>query len=264
MTTLGHHGLLFGENGGGAWDPSFLSPQLWFDDSTAVVDASGFASSWASKGSLSSSATNSTAAQQPLIVPAGLNGRRTLRFDGTDDRLLIANSRSLFQNALAGWIFIVCKKIGSDASAVSRSIVRWDTSTTGNIRFGIYANDGTAGQQNRPAVLARRLDANALTSTRDSVGRADTWVAVLATADWANRVLSLYVNGSLQGQATSAWDAGGTTSNTQSNYVGIAGSSTGATLFGGEIACLIAGAGAIPGTSDRTELFNWSLNRYGV
>lgn len=247
-----------------AWTPASLTvpPSLWLDDQSAVTDVSGLASQWNDRSSNGWHATQGTSGNRPTIVASALNGHRVLRADGNDALSLPIGSRSLFRNVTSGWIFCVANKTGSDVGATSRRVIVWTNNST-SARFGLYWDDATSGAQNRLVIGARRLDAgayNRLESTTTSVG---AWVMALAAVDWSARTINLYINGSLDGTVTGAFDASGATSNSTSADVSLYASPSISAPWVGDNAAALAGV-TIPGSGDIDRLFGYYAHRYGL
>ena len=93
----------------GTWPIAFLNPtqitglQLWLDASDAqtlfdattggsLVAADGTVARWQDKSGNNRHATQSTAGSRPARKASLINGRDALRFDGSDDRLIVPTS----------------------------------------------------------------------------------------------------------------------------------------------------------------------------
>lgn len=259
----GHHGILLAGSKT-LWTPANLTnpASLWYDDQSALTNVSGNCSQRNDRSSNAWNQTQGTATQRPQIIAGGLNGLTTLRYDGSNDCLVIpAGGRAIYNAATAGWLFGVYNKTGSDGAPISRRVFVF-TNNGGGARLGIYWDDGTSGAQNRIVVGARRLDAgayNRVQSTSTSVGQ---WVAVMAVVNWTARTVDLYVNGALDASLALAFDASGATSATDSATATTGAASTGGTPWAGDEACSLCG-NAIT-TDDIDRLFGAYMWRYGL
>ena len=84
--------------GGGA--PTRVTPltiagagavQLWLPADTGITIGAAGVSTWADRSGFGRHATMAVSASQPLLVPNVAKGRPAVRFDGTDDYLIIAH-----------------------------------------------------------------------------------------------------------------------------------------------------------------------------
>ena len=95
------------------WTPGMLAaaPKLWLDDESALTMSSGAVSAWADRSGLGMHLSQATAASQPTVSPDLLNGKRMLRFDGSNDYLGATSTLSgaLFRNTGYGYILMVMK-----------------------------------------------------------------------------------------------------------------------------------------------------------
>ena len=95
------------------------SALLWLRADAGVTQSSNAVSAWASQGSVSGvSATQSTGAAKPTLVPGALNGRPVLRFDG-GDYLELAYNASL-DPASALTLAVVCRSTATSRVVVGR------------------------------------------------------------------------------------------------------------------------------------------------
>ncbi|HKL02063.1 MAG TPA: hypothetical protein VJ911_00255, partial [Cryomorphaceae bacterium] len=76
------------------WTPDELGALLWLDadDASTVTESGGFVTQWNNKAGGSYNAVQSVSGQRPVYQASGLNGKNTMRFDGTDDFLRIAHN----------------------------------------------------------------------------------------------------------------------------------------------------------------------------
>lgn len=118
------------------WTPAHLTvaPKIWLDHTSPITDVSGYASAWANRGSAGGSFTQSTSSYRPEIVASGLNGRRILRFDGSND-VLKAGSIAVLQGNKA-WHFVVLKK-RTAATPTWGAIPTWAHALTTSNKLGL-------------------------------------------------------------------------------------------------------------------------------
>jgi hypothetical protein len=246
------------------WTPANLvnAAKLWYDDRSTLTNVSGVCSQRNDRSSNAWHQTQSTSSQRPQIIANGLNGRTTIRYDGSNDCLAVpSGALGIFNAASAGWMFGVYKKIGSDAVATSRRVFLFTNNSTG-VRIGIYWDDANSGAQNRIVAGARRTDAGAYNRVQSSSTSSDQWVAVMARVSWSARTIDLYINGTLDAGITSAFDASGSTSATNSASASTGAATVGTTAWAGEEACSLCG-NAIT-TDDIDRLFGAYMWRYGL
>lgn len=98
------------------WTPAGLSvtPVVWVDHGSDVTDASGYVSALENRGSAGGVFLQPSAAYRPAILPAGLNGKRVLSFDGNDDRLYTQSQEAgaMLQNKSRASLFYVLRSKG--------------------------------------------------------------------------------------------------------------------------------------------------------
>ncbi|MFC1659029.1 LamG-like jellyroll fold domain-containing protein [Pseudomonadota bacterium] len=98
--------------------------RLWFDANdvnTITKDGSNNVSAWNDKSGNGNHATQATFSYKPVYVPSGLNGKGTIRFDGTDDRM--ATSLNLSSPPYS--VFVVFNYLNLESavpSAVRRAV----------------------------------------------------------------------------------------------------------------------------------------------
>lgn len=121
------------------WTPAYVSTQLWLDasDSSTITLNSGAVSQWNDKSGNSINLFQSTPANQPTYITAGLNSLNTIRFDGINDVISSANNFPLTGNPSFS-VFVLYKK----SNAARGSVYGWGTSTVALNAFGIY-NDNS-------------------------------------------------------------------------------------------------------------------------
>lgn len=250
------------------WTPASLTvpPKIWLNDSSNVTDAgAGACSAW---DDISGNGYHFTqaASTRPLIVSGGLNGRRTIRFDGTEDFLGCAVSGALdvFRNVGAGWMFCVVKKMALDGSPTDRTIFMAPTNTGVNTtRF--QATIGNAVSANKPRLAARRLDADSA-GTLVATNAVDTnWHSFLFRMDWTNGDGYIAIDGAADVQNLSITSSGSTSNTASLTRLAIGSASGGTLTFADiELAEIIIGSGSLPSAGEITELFSYADSRWGL
>jgi hypothetical protein len=132
---------------GQLWTPSAITTALWYDaaDASTVTIATGV-SQWNDKSGNSRNATQSTGANQPLVISNALNGKSVVRFDGSNDTL---NYDGTFLANTSYTIHAVVTRRsskstnffmgGTDNNTNKNLLLGWENNTT--FRFAQYAND---------------------------------------------------------------------------------------------------------------------------
>lgn len=242
------------------WSPGSLSPRLWLDDSTAVTDVSGAASQWDDKSANSWHMTQATAGSRPTIIASAINGRRALEFDGTADLMATsaAGARAIYRNVSSGWAFVVFKRAATgSATRVVFGASTGVNSAAARLRFDIASD--------KVRISSARVDGTAAALLSGATSLDTNWHAALITVNWATTTGEIYLDGTLDG-TSAAFGTAGSTSNTDSQANLSLGSNMNGTeaFLDGRVACVIAGAGQIPSSNQRSKLFAWAADRYGL
>jgi len=95
-----------------------VTPILWLRADLGVTESGGAVSSWASQGSVTASATQSTGSAKPTLVRGAINGRPAITFDG-GDYLELPYSASL-DPASALTLVVVCRSTTDNAVVIGR------------------------------------------------------------------------------------------------------------------------------------------------
>ncbi|WP_275629799.1 phage tail protein [Pseudomonas sp. 273] len=256
------------QHGALPWTPAALTvtPKMWFDDGSSVTAVSGAASQWNDRTSNGYHLSQGTAGQRPLIVAEGLGGRRTLKFDGTDDMLVTSATaaRDIMRNTPAGWMFCIYKKQATDAGDVYRSVMKFAIGTNDNDRFVLDAGQA-APLRNIPSMGVRRLDANSYASLGGTTAMVGSFCMVLVSMDWQNRIGRVWVNGSQTASNTTLTTAGNTSDTTSAIAFCLgAGKVAGGFAADVEVAAALVGAGSLPTTDEINKLFGWAAWHWGL
>lgn len=255
---------------GGLWTPLNMTtvPQLYLDAQDSVVtDVSGYASAISNLGAMGADGNfvQATAANRPVIVANELNGKRVLRFDGADDRLIGGSvaQRDLTRNKSAVWVYAVVKKRTADSPGAHRVIFSASigTATTSRIR----AVAGTIDAGNMPGLGARRLDGGVFKSVSAPTASVGNYYLAAFEVDYSTRVGRVYIDGALSAEDTALIDSAGPISDTASQEPLVVGAFPSQDLGFADIdlAALVVGNAALPAL-DRQKLEGWAAHKYGL
>jgi hypothetical protein len=260
--------------------------QLWLDasDSTTLFDATtggslvaadGAVARWEDKSGNARHATQATSGNRPLRKTAQQNGRDTILFDGSNDRLTVSGSASSlkFLHGSANTVFIVVRCGTSSNPNFYGSIFdsTGDLATTGpgvflwyDDRNSVPRNDWllyyiwNSGTSFPPDPYVSGVEtSNTLT--------ANTYLSLMLSVDptnatAANRVKHRINGGSATGSNT--WTGTASTSNSKGSFT-IGSTETNVNPFFGNIAELIIYNTALS-DSDRTSVETYLRNKWGL
>lgn len=245
------------------WSPANFGTALkqWINDASPITGTTNASQ----VNDLSASGfpfVQATAADQPAIVAAGLNGRRVLRFDGVSDHMRAPSAVGVFQNVAAAMVFGVYNQTVTDGAATQRGFYWFSRngSTTSRVVLGSGNSTGTA---NAPYTGGRRLDADAFGGASSTTARSAQWVMAMGLVNFTARTADLWVNGALDASGSTLWTAGGNTSNTASNSVALGAIDSLAGFFQGDVAEVGAYVGT-PSAADIDRWFGYAAHRYGL
>jgi len=255
-------------SGGRLWTPGDMStpPRIWLDDESAMVEASGGCSSWADRSGNNMHFLQSAAGARPVIVPGGLNGRRTLRFDGVDDYLLCSTqaANDFFRNTGAGWLMVCYNKRSAETVATNKAIFT-ATAAAGTARFVVQASSASSAID-YPELGIRRLDSDSYKSLPSDAAARQRWAFVYFQQAWQTATSTIYMDGSKSAEAVGLV-AAGKTSDTRGAYglgLGAFSAATVTRFLDADIAAVVAGNDAVPTDLDRQRLEGWAAHRYGL
>ena len=253
------------------WTPLNMAtvPPIYLHAQHSVVtDVDGFCSAISNLGALGSAGdfSQANADNRPSILAAELNGKRILRFDGTNDVLSGGSTAqlNLLRNVNGAWGFLVYKKRTADATALSRAVFICANGTTGSSRFQIKVGDSVGPAPNRLGMSGRRVDGDGLARLSSPNELAGSYVLGLVRMQYSTRLGEVYENGVLAASDSALTSSGSTTSNTAS----VQPLSIGASVAGGiaadiDLAALIVGTGALS-VSDAERLEGWAAHEFGL
>lgn len=256
--------------GGVLWTPLNMAtvPQIYLDAQDSVVtDVSGFASAISNLGAMGANGdfSQGTAANQPAILTAELNGKRVLSFDGTNDVLLgtTAAQKDLFRNVSAGWAFVIYKKRTTDGGVMTRRIFHCSNGSNANSRFAVNATLNPGGT-NTPALSVQRLDADSPTNLVATATHVEQYVMLLTAINYATRAGRIYVDGTMDAENTTLTASAGNTSNTTSSTnISIGARHDGILLADIDLATITL-SNTYPIADDIDKLFGWAAHKYGL
>ena len=254
--------------GGTLWTPLNMAtvPQIYLDAQDSVVtDVSGACSAISNLGAMGANGdfSQTTSGSRPTILAAELNGKRVLRFDGTDDHMLAASAAGLFRNAPAAWLLVVYKKRLTDASDTWRVLLSCATGT-GGTRFSASAGTGIGGGKNAPTVQGRRLDGDSLATLASATLSSGAYVMALHNVDFSTREGRIYLNGASVASNATLTAATGSTSDTDSaSAPALGATATGGVPADADVACAII-SNTQPSATDIDKLFGWAAHKYGL
>jgi hypothetical protein len=225
------------------WTPSQLDIEMWYNDESSITTSTGL-SQWNDISGNNYHLTQGTGSQQPTVNPTGLDGKRTIEFDGTNGGLFApSGADGIMRNTTYGWASAVftCPE---DVTPTDRPIVWFSRGTSTASRFVLSAASTTLVIGNNiPQVGGRKLDSDAFGATNaGAIEYADAWGFMVGRINYDTRLCGLYLNGTQRGGGSPAWStAQTTTSDTDSEGVTIGRFLSGAAYFKGGIAEIVVG-----------------------
>ena len=266
--------LLIPSGGGGTlWTPLNMGtvPAIYLHMNESVItDVSGSASAVGNLGSLGSDGdfSQSVSGNRPLILNNELNGKRVLRFDGSNDVLVCASTaaRDLFRNKQAAWAFFVYKKRGTDTTATARYLL-YAAKNDGAVRFGVLSADSASGRANKPLMYARRLDTDAVAQLDSPNARSGSYVMAMHSATFSTRAGLIRENGSIAASNATLTSSGGATTSDTAAAVGtplaIGAFHSGALPSDVDLAAVVIGnAPLLAGEAERLE--GWAADQWAM
>lgn len=251
---------------GSGWSPLALSPSFLLDDESRIIADDGFVTSWGDRSG-NGAGFSATSSARPALVASGLNGRRIVSFDGSDDRLLssAASAMSWTRASFCSWGCFVVKKRTADATGVSRILVRSNGGGSGGVER-LALRLGNSGIANRPQVGTRRLDTDtyATMAAADPIGTA--WRIIFMQMDWASGSGVIRIDGAQAAFNGSLTTAGATSDTNPSQPIAIGGHPNASGSFiDADVACVIAGrsSGALA-SIDIEQMEGWCARKWGL
>lgn len=254
---------------GGLWTWEELSPVMILDDQVELVlSGASEVEIWGVPGS-GLNVFQTVGGYRPQLLPAELNGKRAVRFDGAITRMRrqsSAESKGIFRNRSNAWMFGVHRKRGLDAGTQNRQIfLGYDSGSS--TRFGVRAGSGSGGA-NRLQLVAKRLDSESAGAVSAASAATGTdWYMWLAIMDWTTGVGTLWIDGDLNNSGTVT--TSGMTSNTDAvgsdGFPIAVGNNAGGSAGGDvDLAALVCNVDQALATADIDKLFGCAAHRFGL
>lgn len=251
--------------GGTLWTPANLTtpPALWLNNTSTVTnDGTGHCSNWSDISGNGYDYGQTASNQRPAITSAGLNGLRTITFDGSNDNLVSnISTNNLATNVAALSYFVLANPVPTSSTA---RIANWSvgTSTGGSgssARAAIYV--GTAGA-NTVSAYQRKPDSGSAVAATHTGYSTQAWHLWEAEHNWGAATVAIRMDGNTA-TTTNTGQTAGNSDNSQSNVVEIGGDTASGQVINGSIAEMIA-LGYIPGTSDRQKIEGYVMWKWGL
>ena len=259
--------MMTGAAGGGLWTPLNLAvlPKVLADDQSSITTDSGKCTKWNDRSGAGVHMSNDFSSLSPAVVGSGLNGLRTLSFNGSNTYLRNGSTAGvdIFRNTGAGWGFCVFKRAATDGSAIDRHLMMASNNATGTTRF--IMSSGRVTGANKLSLTVRRLDSDSTASMLSAASGGTAWTMIYMPMDWANGDGFIYTDGALTDSNTSL-TSNGVTSNTAANDALVFGAASNAAggFFNGEMAAMVLGSGSLPSAGEIDKLFGYYAHRYAL
>jgi hypothetical protein len=202
---------------------------------------------WLDQSGNASHANQASGTAQPIYTAS-----TAVDFDGTNDTLEI--DKGISRNR--GYVGICVVFTADVVTSSSRWLVAM-TTAAGNIRTGLSLS--SSGQI---SLSCRRVDGGTFGGITGSALSAATKYVVTAQANYAGRLASIRVNGSVVG-SDSAFLDGGSTSDTDSYFADI-GSLAGSQVFDGTMAEVLIFNGSALSSSQVSAVEKWLGTKHSV
>jgi hypothetical protein len=194
-------------------------------DNTAV-------STWSDRSGNGWDATQTDSNFRPTLQTAEFGGQNVVRFDGINDRLDAAGAVGILNTVGGATLLAAVKYTNAGNKAAFIISVNGLTSARANLQLS-SSNYNTGG---------RRLDANSFQSVSSAGGTSTTRILIqTGVFDYANAVLTLFLDGS-SAASSSSFQTSGNTSATNSFIVRLGGA---ANDFEGDIGALVVANSAL-------------------
>jgi hypothetical protein len=257
---------------GGEWTPANLAnpPKIWVNEQSEVTDAGGGScSQWNDISGNNWHFEQPTSSDRPAILAAELNGKRVIRFDGSNDRMYHgAGGANIYRNTGYGWAATLYKKRSTSTGSASSVVFYTNASSTAvhTNRFNVISSRGSTPTFGAFAARTGTTDSTAVIGR--SASDVGAWVARIDIADWSNGDVYTYVNGELDASALDAMNAGTTSDVAGPGLIigagGTALSPNTNTYSDIDLAELVAGSGAALTTDDIDKIFGYLMHRWGL
>lgn len=259
--------LLMSGNSGALWTPDDLSvgSEMWLDNESDMTGVAPDMGTWRDRRYDVSTYPNfaSEGVDSPTQNATGLNGMRTLEFDGVNDSVDFGTDyQSLCANRTENWFAIVVKKTATDGAGTARSVIGWPTTDTTLARLRL--DFGSVADANKPFIRVRRSDGDSAADLTASADVDANWHIWLVTMDWANGDGKIYLDGTLD-VSDNALTSSGSTSNSAANSVAHLGSANNAINYTDmSVAEIIAGRSGLPSAGEIDKIFGYLAWKWGL
>lgn len=251
--------VMLGLGGSAIWMPNSMTPSIWLDDTSSLLNNSG-CEQWDTRTANGWNFGQSSSTLRPAVNASGLNGRRTITGDGTNDDLdaLHTNTRQIYQNVSHGWAGFVWGRTSSGGGGANRLL--WQTfSSAASTRFRIFCD--SSGGADKARMEVRRDDGDSLSSLYSAASVNSGPHMMLCWMNWGTGEGRIYIDGNLDASNGSLTSTG-STSNSNGNLPVLL--SSGSSAFSDvELAEFIAGSAAL--TTDLVDRwFGYVAHRWGL
>lgn len=257
------HELEF-DTGVDLWTPANLTtpPTLWISDASAITEESGVVSQVNDLSANGYHLTQSSPSARPIAVAGALNGRRVLRFDGSNDRLLGPTGAA--QNVLSGveeaWSIAVVKS--STTSSGDRYYFSITESSNNNAQYLEVISSTTGGTfTNCPGVGGRRVTGTSYSETRSATAVGTNWHMALKRLKYSSATGIVNVNGGADESGAMPNMTAGVTNTVTRSHFKFGGDDN--NFHNGDIAEFIFGIGTLT-NDERDKLFGYLAYKWGL
>ena len=243
----------------GEWTPEFLTTPavLWNTEAGIIDDGSGKCSNWNDDSASAAAWTQVTSSLRPTINASGLNGLKTLTFNGTSQWMSNSVAVNMTKNKTAFTLFVLCKP--TPKNGYSRLCTfSIGMASDSSIRCGL-----TTGTPSSLHAYQRRLDSDSSKTASASYTGTAAWQLLSSEHDWTNQTVGFRQNGGTI-VSTATAQGSGATSNTASTRVEMGGTPDLGTQFTGMDIAEVIALPYIPSTDDRQRIEGYLLWRGGL
>lgn len=245
----------------GTWTPASLAtaPAFWFHDGTTVSDdGTGKAAFWDDFSSNTASRFVAPGVGvSATIISSGQNGRRVLRFNGTNAAMAGQANLKSATNNISAWSMFVAGSPTKNTSASTMRLINFSRNGDTSARASMYAISSNM------EAFQRRLDSNSAVGVNASQPDSN-WHVYESFHNWTGQTVSIALDGNSATSSSTSQGSGNTQAST-SNEVSICGAvsgSVGQYLAAdiGEILLL----GYIPSTTDLQKIEGYMAWHWGT
>lgn len=243
----------------GEWTPDYLATPvvLWNTEAGIVDDGSGKCSTWNDASTSAAAWAQGTSGSRPTINASGLNGLKTLTFNGTSSWMSNAVAVNMTKNKTAFTLFALCKPTPKNGYG---RLLNFSIGSTSNssIRCGL-----TTDTPSSLHAYQRRLDSDTAKTASTAYTGTASWQLLSSEHDWTNQTVGFRQNGGAL-VSTATAQGSGATSNTASTRVEMGGSTDSSSQYVAMDMAEIIALPYIPSTDDRQRIEGYLLWRGGL